>query len=34
MADCLYYIDVNGKKVGLTEDELIAHLSEPDETGV
>ena len=34
MADCLYYIDVNGKRVGLTEEELVAHLSEPDETGV
>lgn len=34
MADCLYYIDVKGEKVPMTEEELIKHLAEPDETGI
>lgn len=34
MAECLYYIDVKGEKVPMTEEELIKHLAEPDEKGI
>ena len=34
MADCLYYITIDGKREPLTEEQLIKHLSIPDKSGI